>query len=107
MFTDALQLRDVLITSIAEDGLRESGILLDLPGGLDPQEYTIAIEKLKEDLETLPTGEDSSTGFEDVVGEIIRLCFHQVLANPQPQERDIDGRIRRDWVASIAAISGF
>jgi hypothetical protein len=55
----------------------------------------------------LPRGTKGATEFEDIVGEIIRLCFFRTLTNVQPKVRNNQTVVIRDWIASNRAAGGF
>lgn len=107
-YHQALDLQDVLVGSL-DDGqtLRRSGIILELPGALNMEEYRELLNALLEDLKATSTGRDTAARFESIVGDVIRLCFFRALHNVQEQVRDIDGTVRRDWVAANRAQFGF
>lgn len=107
-YVDALNLQNVLIGNLDESiELRSSGIVLELPEAIDISEYRTRLQGLMEDLKTLPQGREQAAKFEDIVGEVIRLCFFKSLSNIQPHVRDIDGKVVRDWVAANHANGGF
>lgn len=104
----ALDLQDVLVSNFDESlTFGRSGLIVDLPGAVDLESYQDQLTILLDDLKDLPLGKESAARFEDVVGEMLRLCFFRVLANVEAQSRDVDGVIRRDWVASNRGQSGF
>lgn len=107
-YCDALNLRDVVISSLANDlVLSKGGILVDLPEGIDLTTYTSKLLTLEQELRTLPRGKGDATRFEDVVGEVIQLCFFRSLTNVQPKVREVSGCCIRDWVAANRAAQGF
>jgi len=106
-FADSLQLQDKVVTSLASTSLRKSGILEDLPDGVDLDTFTQECQQAREDLKTLPVGKPGATAFEDLVGRVLRLAFYRVLTNPQAKSRDSQGTIIRDWVVSNRATQGF
>lgn len=107
-YYEALDLQDVLVSSFAEgQGLRRSGMILDLPGALDLDEYHDLLSTILDELKALPNGRESATKFEDIVGDVLRLCFFRPLSNVESQVRDVDGTMRRDWMASNRAHFGF
>jgi len=107
-YADALHLQDKIIGELGDDiSLQKSGLLIDLPAALSTSEYLRKLEELKERLDNTPEGNDDAAAFEEIVGDIISLCFFRVLTNVKPRERDIDGRVIRDWIASNSAESGF
>ena len=107
-YVDALNLQNVVIGELEEGfELKISGIVTDLPGAIDIHEYHETLAALQEDLKTLPTGRPDAGRFEEIVGEIIKLCFFKSLYNVQQRVRDVDGRVIRDWIAANHASSGF
>ncbi|CAJ0779830.1 hypothetical protein R8510_04666 [Ralstonia chuxiongensis] len=44
--------------------------------------------------------------FEDIVGDVIKLCFFSPLTNIQPRIRTQENSTIRDWVASNRAVNG-
>ena len=52
-------------------------------------------------------GHDGQKDWEDLIGRMIELCFFRSLTNVEPQARDCEGRVIRDWIASNRASSGF
>ncbi len=107
-YIDGLQLQTTVITQLGEDiSLKTSGLITDVPESLSTSSYRTKLAELMEELATLPHGKDASKRFEDLIGEVIRLCFFRSLSNVQAKCREVDGRIARDWVASNRAASGF
>lgn len=107
-YSDALDLRSVIISSLEEDvSWQTTGRLTDLPEAIDLSTYTDRLESLMEDLKTLPEGEEQATKWETVVCDIIKLCFFKWLSNVELHERDIDGCVIRDWIAANRASGGF
>jgi hypothetical protein len=107
-YVDALALQDRLVGSLVDgDKLRRSGIILELPGAVNMEQYREQISGLQEELKNLQKTKEQAGDFEHLVGEIIRLCFFRSLQNISDQVRDTDGAIRRDWVASNRARYGF
>lgn len=106
-FRDALQLQDKIVTSLAATVLRQSGILEDLPEGLDIENFSRSVEELRQELLTLPHGSGNASQFEDVVGKVIKLCFYRVLTNPEPRVRNRGNSVIRDWMVSNTARQGF
>ncbi len=107
-YTDALDLRTVIISSL-EEGLswQTAGFLSDLPEAIDRATYTDRLDYLMQELKTLPEGKEHATKWQDVVGELVKLCFFKWLSNVEPHEREIDGCVIRDWIASNRASNGF
>ena len=107
-YTDALNLRNIIISTLTEDVvLTKEGILVDLPEGINLNTYTSTLTALEQDLKTLPKGKAAASKFEDVVGEVIRLCFFRSLTNVQPKVREVSGCCIRDWIAANHATHGF
>ncbi len=107
-YWDALDLQDVLVTEFSESNdFGTLGVISDLPGALNFEQYTAQLNALNESLKESPTGRDASDEFEDVVGQVLELCFFRTLFNIQPQSRDVSGTIRRDWIASNRSEAGF
>lgn len=107
-FCDALSLREVIIGAIGDDvELRSEGIVLDLPEATSLTDYHAALDKVQENLETLPTGRGGAAQWEEIVGDVLRLCFFRFLGNVEAKSRDVAGTIVRDWIASNVAHSGF
>ncbi|MFK8066938.1 MAG: transposase [Gammaproteobacteria bacterium] len=107
-YHEALNLRDILLKDLKEDTiLKSEGILEDLPESFQLDEYKSALEGTLDNLKTLPTGKPGANDFEEIVGNVIKLCFFRSLTNIQPKERTHDGSSIRDWVASNRAPDGF
>lgn len=107
-YCDALNLRDVVIGAIGDDvELRSEGLVTDLPGATSLSDYHAALDQLQENIETLPPGRATAGQWEDIVGEVLRLCFFRFLSNVEPKSRNVAGTIVRDWIASNVAHSGF
>ncbi len=109
-YVAALSLQDRLVAQLQDETpLRESGIVFDLPDSMgNLTNYTHRLNDLEENLRTLPRGKGApATQFEDLVGDIIRLCFFRSLGNVQPKSRTINNTMVRDWIASNIAASGF
>lgn len=107
-YHQALNLRSVLIADLKDETmLKNEGILEELPESFQIDEYKLALEEVLDQLQILPEGKGSAKKFEEIVGMVIKLCFFRALTNVQPHERDEDGSIIRDWVASNRASGGF
>lgn len=106
-YREALQLRDSLVTTLDGTTLRSEGVAQEIPGELSFEQYLLDLDTLADDLKSLPLGHEGQTRYEELVGEVIKMCFFTKLNNVEAQARDVNGRIRRDWVASICATTGF
>ena len=104
----SLDLQDLVVGSSDED-LKFSGhgIISELPGSISPLEYGDRLNELEMSLKTMSKGIKTSRDFEDVVGDVLRLCFYRSLTNVEPRERDIGGCVVRDWIASNCGSGGF
>ncbi len=107
-YHDALKLRDTVISRLDDTiALEGTGLLADLPEATTLAEYCDRLESLEEDLKTLPHGPDHSRRYEEIIGQVIELCFFRSLCNIQPRERDVNGCVVRDWIAANRAPFGF
>lgn len=107
-YWDALDLQNFLVRTLPEDlEFGRKGILTDLPGGLEPGQYIDALDEVEGRLASVPRGSAGARAFEQVVGDVLRLCFYRVLENVEERVRSIDGGVVRDWVTSNRAQSGF
>lgn len=107
-YHDALDLQDRLVQALEADvETARPGLVVDVPGALDLDEYTTQLDELAEDLGSLPVGAGHAEEFEELVGRVIQLCFSRSLGNVEPKSRSVDGRVIRDWVAGNRAVSGF
>ena len=108
-YRQALNLQPRLVVDLKETAtrLKSEGLLEELPDSLEIDDYQSALQNVLSRLQELPAGTGHAAEFEELVGEIIRLCFFRSLTNVQPKERDIGGTMIRDWVASNRAASGF
>jgi hypothetical protein len=107
-YIDGLQLQNRVITSLGETvSLRTSGLIFDVPESFSTASYRAKIEELSAELATIETGRPMARQFEDLIGEVIRLCFFRSLSNVQPRSRNYNGTVIRDWIASDRAQSGF
>jgi hypothetical protein len=107
-YWEALNLQDDVVITLPDDRpLQVEGLLNDLPTGTTLEGYQEKLAKILEDLNTLPTGREHAAQFEDIIGEIIRLCFFRSLVNVEPRQRDVDGVVVRDWIAGNRASDGF
>jgi hypothetical protein len=107
-YTDALNLHNVIISTLADDVvLTKEGILVDLPDGINLNTYTSSLTTLEQELKTLPKGKPDASRFEEIIGEVIKLCFFRSLTNVQPRVREVSGCCIRDWIAANHATHGF
>ncbi|MEJ8317898.1 P-loop ATPase, Sll1717 family [Pseudomonas oryzihabitans] len=107
-YHEALNLQPILLKDLRDETqLKSEGILEDLPDTFKLDEYKDALQTNLDDLRTLPKGTASAARFEEIVGNVIKLCFFRSLTNVQPHERDHEGSVIRDWVASNRAPNGF
>lgn len=107
-YASALRLQDTLITTLPNQvEVRDAGILADLPDGISFEGYQEKLEKLLLRLKELPTGREAADEFEEIVGDVIRLCFFRSLTSLEQRSRSSDGRTIKDWIASNQAIDGF
>jgi hypothetical protein len=103
-----LQLQTRVITSLGVDiSLRTSGLITEVPESFSISSYRAKLGELSQEISTLPLGQNTARQFEDLIGDVIRLCFFRSLSNVQPKSRDVNGTIVRDWIASNRAQSGF
>ncbi|WP_432458005.1 P-loop ATPase, Sll1717 family [Cellulomonas iranensis] len=107
-YWDALDLQDVLISSLNDDvEFGRFGLIQDLPGGISAADYAEHLDLIQESLRELPHGPGGASDFEEIVGDVIKLCFFRSLSNVEAKSRTLDGRTIRDWVASNRAGAGF
>lgn len=107
-YRDALNLQQIVVDSIPEHfELQQSGVIEELPGAVNLEQYIKELDEAAELLQSTPTGDKHADDFEGVVGRIIRLCFFRWLTNVEPRVRDLHGRVIRDWMASNVAYAGF
>ena len=107
-YVDALGLQDIIIGTLDQNtSLQTSGILNDLPEAINLSEYHDKLRKLQEDLRTLPIGDSGASRYEEIVGDILKLCFFRSLTNVEAKVRDVNGRVIRDWIAANRATGGF
>jgi len=107
-YRDALNLRDALIGSLDPDvPLRESGVLIDFPPGMSLDSYYAKLRDLREQLTTIPEGDQDAEEYANLVGDVIKLCFFRSLTNLEDKVRSCDGRVIRDWIASNHGTHGF
>ncbi len=107
-YWEALDLQDVLVTEFKEgQGFGSVGLVEELPNSWDLDTYVGELLNREQVLKTLPSGEESATDYEDLVGDVLKLCFFRYLANVQDQVRTHENTMRRDWIASNRAENGF
>ncbi|MGW2821803.1 P-loop ATPase, Sll1717 family [Streptomyces sp. NPDC001443] len=107
-YWDALDLQDSLVRDIPDDAeFGKIGKIEDLPGGVDRTEYVAHVEMLMDDIKQIKLGTAGAQDFEEIVGDVIRLCFFRALGNVEARSRSHDGRVVRDWIASNRASGGF
>ncbi|WP_369373634.1 hypothetical protein AB1046_06740 [Promicromonospora sp. Populi] len=107
-YWDALDLQDILVSVLDEDlEFGRVGLVRNLPGGVSAAEYVDHLDLITEALKELPRGVTGAGDFEEIVGDVIRLCFFRSLDNIEPKNRTHDGKVVRDWVASNRARTGF
>ncbi len=107
-FWDALNLHDQTINDLGDSvSLRTSGVVTELPEGTTLSDYHAALQNLLDELATLPQGNDHAAQFEELVGQLLRLCFFRSLTNIASQVRDVNNLKRRDWICANTAITGF
>ncbi|WP_263417865.1 P-loop ATPase, Sll1717 family [Terriglobus albidus] len=107
-YVDGLSLQKTVITSLSESvALKTSGLIYDVPESFSVITYRAKLQELTEELQTLPRGRDSARQFENLMGEMIKLCFFRSLSNVQPRVRNGDNTGIRDWIASNRAAVGF
>lgn len=107
-YVEALNLREILIDKIdLSVPLKMAGLLSDIPEAINLAEYQNQLRDLIDNLKTLPKGDTDAKSFEDIVGNVLKLCFFKALTNVEPQVRDVNGRVIRDWIAANRAKDGF
>lgn len=107
-YWDSLDLQDLVITELDEARPHHRvGLVADIPEAMSPAQYVERLSDMDAHLSSIPKGHDGAAEFEDLVGEMLDLCFHRSLRNPEAHSRDIDGRTVRDWTVSNRADSGF
>lgn len=107
-YWEALDLRDALVNDFGQsDNFQRAGLLTELPGAMDLDDYHEQLNVVLETMKVLAPGHGDATAFEDVVGDVLRLCFFRVLSNVEAQSRDVSNTIRRDWIAGNRGQTGF
>lgn len=108
MYRDALDLQNVIVnTSAAEFRFGTSGYLGDIPEGMDLGTYAENLSNVETRLDSLQPGRAGCAEYEEIVGEVIRLCFFRSLVNIEAKSRSYDGHTVKDWIASNRAYGGF
>jgi hypothetical protein len=104
----ALDSPNRIISDLDTDlALQEEGLILDIPESIKLRDYYDVVDGLLTELDSIPHGHEGESRYEDLIGRMIELCFFRSLTNVEPQSRDVEGRIRRDWIASNRANDGF
>ncbi|MFI1354914.1 P-loop ATPase, Sll1717 family [Streptomyces sp. NPDC020898] len=107
-YWDALDLQESLVRDLPVDKeFGRIGIIEDLPNGFDESEYADSIDLVMSSLKELPLGPEGATDFEEIVGDVIKLCFFRALGNVEEKSRSQGGRVIRDWIAANRAQIGF
>jgi hypothetical protein len=107
-YADALNLQNIIVSSLNETvDLKQAGLVGDLPGSISLDDYQRTLAELRDALASLPTGQSHSAEFEDLIGDVLRLCFFRALTNVEAKVRSADNRVVRDWVAANHAGEGF
>jgi hypothetical protein len=107
-YWDGLDLLDALVTEFGEgNDFGRLGVISDFPGAQNLEQYRSNLSDLNEELKNLPLGAEKAKHFENLVGQVLELCFFRVLYNIEAQSRDVSGTVRRDWIASNRGEFGF
>lgn len=107
-YIDALNIQNKLIDDLSDSmSLQQAGLLSDLPEAINLEAYQERLSKLRHDLKMLPLGDTVADRYEEIVGDIIKLCFFRWLTNVEQKVRNVGGRVIRDWIAANRASSGF
>jgi hypothetical protein len=107
-YWDSLDLQDKLVNQLDETRpYLRVGLVPELPGALTLSDYVDRLLELEERLTNLGRSRGDADEFEEIVGDIIRYCFHRVLTNVEARVRNEDGTVIRDWIASNRADTGF
>jgi hypothetical protein len=107
-YWDSLDLLDVLVTEFGPGNeFGQLGLVSDFPGAQNVEQYRTNLEQLNAELKAVSEGAEAASYFEDLVGQVIELCFFRVLYNVEAQSRDVAGTVRRDWIASNRGEGGF
>ena len=107
-YRHSLDLPDRVITDLDKDlDLQQEGLVLDIPDAIKINDYFDEVNSLLKKLDAIPHGHDGQKDYETLIGRMVELCFFRSLTNIEPQSRDVEGRIIRDWIASNRASDGF
>ena len=107
-YRHGLDLPDRVITDLDKDlDLQKAGLILNIPDAIQINDYSEEVSLLLEKLNKIPPGHDGQSDYETLIGRMIELCFFRSLTNVEPQVRDDEGRVIRDWIASNRATDGF
>ncbi len=107
-YWESLDLLDVLVTEFGPGNeFGQLGVIADFPGAQDATQYRQNLEELNNALKSIAIGAETAAYFEQLVGQVLELCFFRVLYNVEPQSRDVAGTVRRDWMASNRGEGGF
>lgn len=107
-YWDALDLQDVLVRDLPEGReFSKIGLIEDLPGGVSQVDYVDGLEFCLDQFDDIPKGHPGAADFEEIVGDVLRLCFFRSLANVEAKVRTSDGRSIRDWIVANRAQDGF
>lgn len=107
-FSHALRLQEVVVSELdATTSLQTGGLIAELPDGVSLTTYVEQIEDAEQRLIACRPGSQDWRQYESIVGDVIRLCFFRALVNVHEQSREVEGTVRRDWVASNRSPDGF
>jgi hypothetical protein len=107
-YWESLDLLDVLVTEFGGgNNFGRLGVVNEFPGALNFEQYQQNLTELNNALKEVQTGREHASYFESLVGQVLELCFFRVLFNMEPQSRDVAGTVRRDWITSNRAETGF
>jgi hypothetical protein len=107
-YVHALDLQDTLAMGLdTSTPLQTEGTLVELPDAISPMDYQSKLKELQEQIDTLPQGDETASEYQDFVGDVVKYCFFHTLVNPKKECRDVDGRVRRDWIFSNRAGTDF
>ncbi len=107
-YVDALNLQNYVIATLDQEiYLKDEGLLPDLPEALNLETYYERVQTVLDQLDSTEKGRAGAKAFEDIVGEIIRLCFFSPLTDVEAKSRTKNGIVIRDWIAANVATQGF